>query len=77
MATHLMEEADVICSRVALMTRGNLAAIGSPTELKASIGKEGSTLEDVFIHYTADNLTESGSDFHNVSIERKTTGRLS
>ncbi len=77
MTTHLMEEADVICSRVALMTRGKLAAFGSPKELKASIGKEGSSLEDVFIHYSADKLPESGSDFHSVSIERKTTGRLS
>ena len=77
MTTHLMEEADAICSRVALMTRGKLAAIGTPTELKASIGKEGATLEDVFIHYTADNLAESGSDFHSVSIERKTNRRLS
>ena len=76
MTTHLMEEADVICSRVALMTRSRLAAIGSPTELKASLGKEDATLEDVFIHYTADKLSESGSSFHSVSIERKTTRRL-
>jgi ABC-2 type transport system ATP-binding protein len=76
MTTHLMEEADEICSRVALMARGKLVVIGSPKELKASIGKENATLEDVFIHYTADKLGESGSSFRNVSIERKTTGRL-
>ncbi|QOW09573.1 ATP-binding cassette domain-containing protein [Kaistella flava (ex Peng et al. 2021)] len=76
MTTHLMEEADGICNRVALMARGKLSAIGTPEGLKASIGKEGATLEDVFIHYTADNLGESGSNFRNVSIERKTTGRL-
>lgn len=76
MTTHLMEEADGICNRVALMTRGKLSAIGTPEGLKASIGKEGATLEDVFIHYTADNLGESGSNFRNVSIERKKTGRL-
>lgn len=76
MTTHLMEEADAICNRVALMTRGKLAAVGSPAELKASIGKENATLEEVFIHYTADNLGESGGNFHDVSIERKTTRRL-
>jgi ABC-2 type transport system ATP-binding protein len=76
MTTHLMEEADEICNRVALMARGKLVAIGSPKELKASIGKENATLEDVFIHYTADKLTEAGSNFRNVSIERKTTNRL-
>lgn len=76
MTTHLMEEADVVCNRVALMTRGKLAAVGTPTALKTSIGKEKASLEDVFIHYTADNLGESGSNFRNVAIERKTTGRL-
>lgn len=76
MTTHLMEEADSICDRIALITRGKLAIIGSPEDLKASIKKENVTLEDVFIHYTADNLTESGNNFHNISIERKTTGRL-
>ncbi|MCV9930134.1 ATP-binding cassette domain-containing protein [Flavobacterium sp. LS1R49] len=75
MTTHLMEEADG-CDRIALMTRGKLAIIGSPKDLKDSLKKENATLEDVFIHYTTDNLTESGNNFHNVSIERKTTGRL-
>lgn len=76
MTTHLMEEADGISSKVALMARGKLAAIGTPAELKASIDKENATLEEVFIHYTADNLGESGSNFHNVSLERKTNSRL-
>jgi ABC-2 type transport system ATP-binding protein len=76
MTTHLMEEADAICTRVALLARGKLAAVGSPTELKASLGKENATLEDVFIHYTADKLAESGSTFHSVSIERRTMRRL-
>lgn len=76
MTTHLMEEADLICDRVALMSRGKLAAIGSPAELKASIGKENATLEDVFIYYTSDKLTESGSSYRSVRIERKTTRRL-
>ncbi|HCW08605.1 MAG TPA: multidrug ABC transporter ATP-binding protein [Cytophagales bacterium] len=74
--THLMEEADEICSRVALMTRGKLAIVGSPKELKASLGDSEATLDDVFIHYTADKLAESGSSFHDVSVERKTTRRL-
>ncbi|MEZ0007200.1 ABC-2 type transport system ATP-binding protein [Flavobacterium sp. 28YEA47A] len=76
MTTHLMEEADSICDRIALMTRGKLAIIGSPSDLKASIEKEGATLEDVFIHYTADNLKESGSSFRDVAIGRKTSSRL-
>ena len=76
MTTHLMEEADGVCNNVALMTRGKLAALGSPSELKASIGKTNATLEDVFIHYADDKLGESGANFRNVSIERKTSSRL-
>lgn len=76
MTTHLMEEADGVCDKVALMTRGKLATVGSPAQLKASIGKENATLEDVFIHFADDNLGESGSNFRNVSIERKTSSRL-
>ena len=74
--THLMEEADEMCTRVALMARGKLAAVGTPQELKTAMGNEHATLEDVFIHYTADKLAESGSSYRNVSIERRTSGRL-
>src|SRR5580692_7244990 len=36
--THLMEEADALCTRVAIMHRGLIAALGTPTELKNSLG---------------------------------------
>jgi ABC-2 type transport system ATP-binding protein len=49
--THYMEEADQLCDRVALMHRGELRAMGSPTVLKVGLGN-GATLEDVFRHYT-------------------------
>src|SRR4029453_4877665 len=41
-----MEEADILCDRVALMHLGRLRAVGSPAELKAELGPE-SSLEDV------------------------------
>ena len=34
MTTHYMEEADAMCTRVAIMNKGNIAAIGTPLELK-------------------------------------------
>ena len=40
MTTHYMDEADALCDRIAIMHLGNVAAIGSPAELKAGIGKE-------------------------------------
>ena len=44
LTTHLMEEADQLCNRVAIMHLGKVAAIGTPAELKASIGGKGATL---------------------------------
>jgi ABC-2 type transport system ATP-binding protein len=36
--THYMEEADRLCDRVAIMSIGKIATIGTPSELKASVG---------------------------------------
>lgn len=76
MTTHLMEEVDNLCNRVALMSRGKIVATGSPNELKESINKPNATLEDVFIFYTAETLSEANS-YHTISLERKTARRLS
>lgn len=39
LTTHYMEEADYLCDRVAIMDRGEIIAVGTPAELKRSIGK--------------------------------------
>jgi ABC-2 type transport system ATP-binding protein len=75
MTTHLMEEADIMCDRVAIMHKGKVAAIGRPDDLKASIGREGATLDDVFIHHTGGEL-ESGGGYRDVSRTRRTARRL-
>ena len=38
LTTHYMEEAEFLCDRIALVDRGTIAAIGTPTELKARLG---------------------------------------
>jgi ABC-2 type transport system ATP-binding protein len=70
-----MEEADSLCSRVAIMHHGQLAALGTPAELKASIGVADATLDDVFIHFTGDVL-ESGGSYRETSRTRRTAKRL-
>jgi ABC-2 type transport system ATP-binding protein len=75
MTTHLMEEADHLCQRVAIMHRGKMVAIGSPAQLKATIGRDGVTLEDVFVHYTGDTL-EAGDSYRETSRTRRTAKRL-
>jgi ABC-2 type transport system ATP-binding protein len=57
------------------MSRSKLVITGTPQGLKDSIGKPDATLEDAFIHYTAETLSE-GNDYKNVSRERKTAQRL-
>ena len=76
LTTHYMEEADELCDRVALMHHGELRAVGSPSELAASLGPD-ATLEDVFRHVAGDNLTgrESGG-LRDVRSTRRTARRL-
>lgn len=38
LTTHYLEEVDALCDRVAIIDHGKIIKIGSPTELKASIG---------------------------------------
>ena len=78
MTTHYMEEADAMCSRVAIMNRGNIAAIGSPKELKLSIGTDSASLNKVFEFYVGKTLEseESGGNFRDVSRTRRVIKRL-
>jgi ABC-2 type transport system ATP-binding protein len=40
LTTHYMEEADQLCDRLAIMDRGRILALGTPAELKASVGAD-------------------------------------
>lgn len=75
LTTHLMEEADTLCQEIAILHRGRVAVSGSPTALKASVGKPDATMDDVFVKY-AGTLTESGGTFHDVSRARRTAQRV-
>jgi len=75
LTTHYMEEADELCDRVAIMHLGRVATIGTPAELKASVG-EGATLDDVFVHYSGYEV-DSGGNWREVSSTRRVARRLS
>ena len=49
LTTHIMQDADELSDRVALIDHGNLMACDTPKNLKKKIGKN-ATLENVFIH---------------------------
>jgi ABC-2 type transport system ATP-binding protein len=75
LTTHYMEEADDLCSRVAIMHSGKIVVAGTPEELKASVGGRETTLDDVFVHY-AGNSSESGGSYSETASERRTAKRL-
>ena len=73
--THLMEEAEEQCQRVAVMSAGEIRAEGSPVELRSALGAGGGTLEDVFVSLTTGASTQGG-EFHDISRTRRTARRL-
>jgi ABC-2 type transport system ATP-binding protein len=75
LTTHDMEEADQLCSRIAIMHLGKVVITDAPDRLKTSIGKPDATLGDVFIHYAGDSL-ESGSSYRETSRGRRRARRL-
>ncbi len=75
LTTHYMEEADDLCSRVAIMHSGKVVVVGTPEELKASVGGRGATLDDVFVHYAGEG-SESGGSYRETASERRTAKRL-
>ena len=58
LTTHYVEEAEP-CDRVAVMDRGRLAALGTPTELKRAAGV--GSLEEVFLARTGHQLAQTGA----------------
>ena len=63
LTTHYMDEAEVLCDRVAIVDHGKVMAVGAPKALIASLGApkvvvhEG-TLEDVFMSLTGRHLRD-------------------
>lgn len=67
LTTHYMEEAEVLCKRVAIMDEGKIIALDSPNTLKRDLIERGfkphrevvpATLEDVFIDLTGKELRD-------------------
>ena len=78
LTTHYMEEAELLCDRIALLHLGRVEAVGSPAALRDAIGP-GATLEDVFRHYTGNDLNEQGEaigTIRSVRTTRRTARRV-
>ena len=75
LTTHFMEEADSLCDRVAIMNRGEVTATGTPQELKDTLDRPDATLDDVFAHYSGEQL-QNESNFREISRSRRSIARL-
>ena len=74
--THYMDEADELCHRLAVMHHGHIVAMGTPAELKDSVGPQ-ATLDDVFRHYAGGDLRDEGAEsLRQVRSVRRTAGRV-
>jgi ABC-2 type transport system ATP-binding protein len=74
LTTHYMDEADLLCGRIAIMHLGKVAAIGSPSELKSSVGDD-ATLDDVFAYYSGAEV-DSGGGYRETSRVRRIARRV-
>lgn len=73
MSTHYMEEAEMLCDRLAIMDRGHIVVIGSPKELMEKT--ETNSLEQAFIALTGHEV-EEGGNFRELRKVRRTARRL-
>jgi ABC-2 type transport system ATP-binding protein len=54
LSTHLLDAAEKLCHRVAIIQRGTLQAVGTPDDLRARYEAPGTTLEDLFLRVTTE-----------------------
>jgi len=71
--THMMEEAERQCDRLAIMDLGEIVAEGSPDELRRQY--QAPTLEDVFTAATGRSIEQGGS-FRDARASRRLSRRL-
>ena len=59
MTTHVLEVAEQMCDRVAILDQGRLVALGTMDDLRASTGLPSGTLEDIYLSLTGAASTPS------------------
>jgi ABC-2 type transport system ATP-binding protein len=74
LTTHDMEEADYLCDQLAILHQGELAVVGSPSNLKSQLGPD-ATLSDVFVAHSG-GVLEEGGHYREIRETRDTARRL-
>lgn len=58
LSTHTMDVAQEVCDRIAILSRGRIAALGTMDELRAEADQPGSSLEQIFLRLTEEATRE-------------------
>lgn len=58
-STHTLSVAEEICTRVGIINRGELVALGTPAELRTTAGLERARLEEIFLNCTEEEARPS------------------
>jgi ABC-2 type transport system ATP-binding protein len=67
LTTHYLEEADSLCDRIAIIDHGHIIRIGTPSELKASIGG------DVIVVGVAETGPDISEDIKKIPLVKEVT----
>jgi ABC-2 type transport system ATP-binding protein len=59
-STHVMEVAEKLCDRIGIIKQGKLIFQGTMNELKEAHGKEGQSLEDIFLELIGSSARAGG-----------------
>jgi ABC-2 type transport system ATP-binding protein len=71
LTTHYLEEADALCDRIAIIDHGKIVVVGTPTELKDSLGGDIITLS---IQKDQEDITELIKKVEHVKTVNKENG---
>jgi ABC-2 type transport system ATP-binding protein len=76
LTTHYMEEAEELCTRLAIMDQGKIVARGSMAELRKLAKKPKASLDQIFVHFTGHHEPEHKGDLRDVQRSRRIAKRL-
>jgi ABC-2 type transport system ATP-binding protein len=75
--THLMHEAEELCERVAIIDKGEIIALGTPNELKASLVREDVVLMEGVLPSSVVEKMRAIPGVRDVTVRAEADGRVS